>query len=151
LREYEQALAFRADHKERGRVGVRIVEAVALHQDLDPYLSLPALAGYSGLSVRRLRSLLCDGLPHFRVGARGERGKRGAKILVRRSDFDGWMKRWRHQETAPPRDLDAIVEVAMEGVARRGNATRRGKARVVAAPDAATTGVGCGGVASRGV
>ena len=53
------------------------------------YLSLRALAGYSGLSVRTLRSRLVDGthpLPHYRVGG---------KILVRRSDFDRWVEQFR--------------------------------------------------------
>ncbi len=52
---------------------------------LDPWLSLRALAGYSGLSIRKLRYLLVDPhhpLPGYRVDA---------KILVRRSDFDRWM------------------------------------------------------------
>jgi hypothetical protein len=41
--------------------------------NLDPYLSLKALASYSGLSVRALRSFLIDPLkplPHYRVGGR---------------------------------------------------------------------------------
>jgi hypothetical protein len=56
---------------------------------LDPYLPLKALAGYSGLSVRRLRQLLelppADALPCYRLGG---------KILVRRSAFDAWMAQY---------------------------------------------------------
>jgi len=56
---------------------------------LDPLLSMKALAGYSGLSVRRLRDCLTDPihpLPHYRVGG---------KIVVRTSAFDAWLTRFR--------------------------------------------------------
>jgi excisionase family DNA binding protein len=49
------------------------------------YLGVRELAGVSGLSVKTLRRAIADPLaplPHYRVGA---------KILVRRSDFEGWM------------------------------------------------------------
>jgi lambda repressor-like predicted transcriptional regulator len=55
----------------------------------DLYLSLRALSAYGGLSVRRLRTALLDTtwpLPHYRVGR---------KILVRRTDFDAWVFRFR--------------------------------------------------------
>ena len=55
----------------------------------DPYLSLKALSGYCGLSVRRLRQLLelppAEALPCYRLGG---------KILVRRSEFDAWMAQY---------------------------------------------------------
>ena len=58
--------------------------------ELDPYLSLTALAEYCGLSVRTLRKLIDlpphQALPCFRPGG---------KILVRRSDFDAWMAQYR--------------------------------------------------------
>jgi hypothetical protein len=96
---------------------VRIVEAVTVVQDLDPYLSLRGLAGYSGLSVRLLRSMLrhpvCP-LPHYRVGVQGGRvglvaggNGRGSKVLVRRSEFDRWMATWRQ---APPGDVGAALD-----------------------------------------
>jgi excisionase family DNA binding protein len=53
------------------------------------FLSLTALAGYSGLSVRKLRAYLKNPLrplPHYRVGG---------KILVRRSEFDAWIAAYR--------------------------------------------------------
>jgi hypothetical protein len=57
---------------------------------LDPYLSLRALAAYSGLSVRTLRGYLGlspdQALPCYRAGG---------KILVRRSEFDAWMEQYR--------------------------------------------------------
>ena len=56
---------------------------------LDPYLSLRALASYSGLSVRTLRSFIDrppdQALPCYRVSA---------KLLVRKSEFDQWMKQF---------------------------------------------------------
>lgn len=39
---------------------IRVVEGVAVTLPLDPYLSLKALASYSGLSVRKLREALTD-------------------------------------------------------------------------------------------
>jgi hypothetical protein len=55
----------------------------------DEYLSLKALAAYSGLSVRTLRTYLTHSsypLSCYRIGGR---------VLVRRSDFDGWASRFR--------------------------------------------------------
>ena len=66
-----------------------IVERIVFSTELDPFLSLKALASYSGLSVRKLRAFLVDPLhplPSYRVGG---------KILVRRSEFDVWMTGYR--------------------------------------------------------
>lgn len=92
----------------------------------DPYLSLTALSAYSGLSSRSLRAFLQHPrlpIPHYRPGAapdqQGRNGKRGTKVLVRRSEFDKWMAIWRSQgPAAPPRDLDSIVEQAVAEVRR---------------------------------
>lgn len=58
--------------------------------NLDAYLSLRALASYSGLSARTLRTYLelppHEALPCYRVGG---------KVLVRRSEFDQWIARYR--------------------------------------------------------
>ena len=62
------------------------VHEVVLHTSLDPYLTLQALADYSGLSQRTLRRKLKDPqypLPHYACGDR---------ILVRVSAFDRWME-----------------------------------------------------------
>lgn len=67
----------------------------------DAYLPLRELAQYSGLSVRTLRGRLQDPvgpLPHFRIGA---------KIPVKRSDFDAWALRFRQVK---PATLDQMVE-----------------------------------------
>ncbi len=74
----------------------------------DSYLSLRDLSTYSGISVRKLRAHLKDPthpLPCFRVG--------GGKLLVRRSDFDAWMVRFR---TIGDADLDAMVHEVLRDV-----------------------------------
>jgi hypothetical protein len=67
-----------------------LVERMVVSSALDPFLSLRALAAYSGLSVRKLREYLelppDQALCCYRVGG---------KILVRRSEFDVWMERYR--------------------------------------------------------
>lgn len=64
-------------------------EKIVLSTTLDPYLSLKALAQYSGLSTRTLRTYIdrppAEALPCYRVGG---------KLLVRKSDFDAWMKQF---------------------------------------------------------
>lgn len=73
----------------------------------DPYLSLRSLTDYSGLSVRKLRSLLTDvrrPLPHYRIGG---------KILVRRSEFDVWIEAYARQGSV---DVDKIVSDVLAGL-----------------------------------
>jgi predicted DNA-binding transcriptional regulator AlpA len=67
---------------------------------LDPFLSLQALATYSGLSRRKLWDYLRDlahPLPCYRIGG---------KILVRRSEYDAWAARYRQVGNV---DLDKVV------------------------------------------
>lgn len=90
-----------------GRPRLVVLNDLAMTTPLDPYLSLRALAAYSGLSPRRLRDLLRDPdhpVPHYRIGG---------KILVRRSEFDGWLARYR-QVGSP--DVDRIVADALQGL-----------------------------------
>ncbi len=52
----------------------------------DRYLTLRELASYAGVSLNTLRRRLVDPvrpLPHYRVGAR---------IVVKRSEYDRWME-----------------------------------------------------------
>lgn len=80
----------------RGLIGERVVVSTPL----DPFLPMTALAAYSGLSVRKLRDHLSDPthpLPHYHVGG---------KILVRRSEFDTWIARYRQVGRA---GVDQIV------------------------------------------
>ena len=77
-----------------------VLDRVALQVTLDPYLSLAVLARYGSLSVRKLRAHLNDvthPLPCYRVGG---------KILVRRSEFDGWMAAFRQRGRV---DVDRLV------------------------------------------
>ena len=74
---------------------------------LDQYLSLRALAAYSGLSIRKLRDYLdlapADALPCYRVGG---------KILVKRSEFDAWMAQF--QARGRPSLVQAIRELGLD-------------------------------------
>lgn len=61
---------------------------MTMNTDQDNYLDLRNLSAYSSLGVPTLREYLrgADGIPHFKL-----RGK----ILVRRSEFDRWLKGFR--------------------------------------------------------
>ncbi len=88
---------------------MNVVGITAVQTDLDPYLTLKGLSGYSGMSVRTLRKALTDPahpLPHYRVGC--------GKILVRRSDFDRWINRFRQEGS----DLDRLVSEITKGTKR---------------------------------
>ena len=85
--------------------GIRgfVAEGVILSTPIDPFMSLKGLAAYSGLSVRTLRDHLGDAvhpLPCFRVGG---------KILVRRSEFDAWIERFRHRANTVQRLVDEVL------------------------------------------
>lgn len=102
---------------------MRVIEAVNVNLDLDPWLSLEALSKYSGLSVRSLRAYLADPLnpiPHFRMKEphvietkAGKRQTVTGKILVRRSDFDAWMQRFKYTP-----DLARLVDEVVAAVRR---------------------------------
>jgi hypothetical protein len=71
------------------------------------YLPLRALAAYSGLSIRSLRSHLANRvhpLLHYRIGG---------KIVVRRSEYDAWVARFR-ANVAPT--VDRVVESVMRSI-----------------------------------
>jgi hypothetical protein len=71
----------------------------------DGYLDLPALAAYSSLSERTLRSFLSDEthpLPHYRLSGRG-------KVVIRASDFNAWFLRYRTEGPVKAK-LDRIIE-----------------------------------------
>jgi hypothetical protein len=77
-----------------------LAERVIVSTQLDPFLALTALATYSGFSRRKLSDYLDDPthpLPCYRVGG---------KIVVRRSEFDTWIARYRQIGRA---DVDQIV------------------------------------------
>jgi len=77
-----------------------VAERVVLSTRLDPFLDLKALAAATSISVRKLREHLEDAgepLPCYRVGG---------KILVRWSEFEGWIARFRCRGRV---DVDTIV------------------------------------------
>jgi hypothetical protein len=71
------------------------------------YFDLAGASAYLGgaLEVRTLRRLImqADGLPHYRIGARG-------KIMIRRADLDAFLMANRHE----PQDLNAIADQAIK-------------------------------------
>jgi len=84
-----------------------VTTSVRLAADTDAYLPLKALAQYSGLSVRTLRTCLgrpAHPLPHFRVGG---------KILIKRSEYDAWAEHFR--AVAADR-VDALVVETLRGL-----------------------------------
>jgi helix-turn-helix protein len=88
-----------------GQVRGVVAERLIVSTTLDPFLSLKALAAYSGLGVRTLRTYLTDithPLPCYRVGG---------KILVRRSEFDTWIARHRQVGCG---DVDRLVADALK-------------------------------------
>ena len=73
-----------------GRRSADSVVAGVIVSDGDAYLSLRALARYASISVRTLRGYIMakrNPLPCYRPGG---------KVLVRRSEFDAWMRAFRN-------------------------------------------------------
>jgi len=92
-----------------GQVRGVLAERVVVSTDLDPFLSLKALASYASLSVRKLRDCLNDAahpLPCYRIGG---------KILVRRSDYDAWAAKFR--QVGQPH-VDRVVAEVLAGMDR---------------------------------
>jgi excisionase family DNA binding protein len=92
-------------------IRVTVAKEIVVIASLDPYLTLKAAAEYGGVSVRWLRTALTDPmhpLPCYRPGGKG------GKVLVRRSDFDAWMERFRAVGDV---DLDAIVNEVLDDLA----------------------------------
>ena len=66
------------------------------------YLDLKGLSAYSSLSVSTLRDhIKANNLPHYSVKG---------KILVKRSEFDKWMQRYRQVKDV---DINRIVDEVM--------------------------------------
>jgi hypothetical protein len=85
-----------------------VVDELVLTTPTDPYLSLKALAGYCGCSVRWLRDRLVDPhypLPCYRLP--------GGKVLVRRSAFDAWMTRYQQVGAA---DVNQVVREVLDSL-----------------------------------
>ena len=75
--------------------------------DTDRLLDLKGLSQYSSMGVPTLRDYLrSDGLPHFKLKG---------KILVRVSEFDGWLESFR---VDGKQKLNRIVNDVMESLQR---------------------------------
>lgn len=89
----------------------------------DPLLSIAQLSQYASISDRQLRFYLTHPilpLPHYRPGGLTRReGRRGVKVLVRKSEFDRWLELWRARLAPPPQDLGSVVERAVAEVQGR--------------------------------
>ena len=79
----------RDDHQ-IGQVRGVFAQKVVVSIPLDPFLSIKALAAYSSLSPRTLHAFIdlppTEALPCYRLPG---------KVLVRRSEFDAWLERFR--------------------------------------------------------
>ncbi|MGC8718857.1 MAG: helix-turn-helix domain-containing protein [Thermodesulforhabdaceae bacterium] len=65
------------------------------------YLSIKQLAEYASVHPNTLRQWLNRGMPHYRFGKR---------VLVKRSEFDTWMKKFRHGTRALQQVLEEVLE-----------------------------------------
>lgn len=82
--------ALRLARMGQDRPRLAVIEGIEVTTPLDPYLTLRSLASYSGCSIRWLRDRLTDchhALPCYWLP--------GGKVLVRRSEFDGWLAQYR--------------------------------------------------------
>ena len=70
----------------------------------DQYFDLKSLSNYSCLAVPTLRDYLHQGMPHFKFKG---------KILVKRSEFDGWLESFRINKDY---ELDSIVNGVIRGL-----------------------------------
>jgi len=79
---------------------------------MDRYMSIKQLAEYSSLHPNTLKMWLKRGMPHYRFGRR---------ILIKRSEFDAWMRRFRHGA----RSLQQVLEETLEEVESEVSIQRR--------------------------
>jgi len=71
----------------------------------DQYFDLKGLSAYSAFGVATLRDYIrADALPCFKVKG---------KILVKKSEFDAWLERYRINQT---QDLNSIVDGIMDSL-----------------------------------
>jgi len=86
----------RDEEPERPKIGGIIAQRVTLVTNLDPLMSLTALMKYSSLGRSMLEYFVNmdpgSALPCFRVRTKSDKT---GKILVRKSEFDRWIERYR--------------------------------------------------------
>lgn len=93
---------------------MQTIEAVNINMDVDPYFSLLGLVRYSSMSRRALQDLVndtSDPIPSYRVGA---------KLFVRKSEFDHWMARHRNRKPLEAARLAAADAAALLRARPRG-------------------------------
>jgi len=75
------------------------------------YLTIKQLAAYSGIGSSSLRYHIANsGLPCFRIpGANGNTGR----VLVKRSEFDGWIEQFRANDYVDP---DAVANDVIQSL-----------------------------------
>jgi len=77
----------------------------------DRYFDLKGLSVYSAMGTSALRNYIRNGdLPCFKLP--GKNGRTG-KILIKKSEFDAWMERFRDNDYI---DLDTITDDVMESL-----------------------------------
>ena len=88
-----------------------ILKDVALK---DQYFDLRGLSAYSSVSVSTLRDHIRDsGLPAYQLHG---------KILVKRSEFDGWLVRYRVNKS---RDIEGIANEVMNEIGSIGRRSQK--------------------------
>ena len=70
----------------------------------DKYFDLKGLSVYSAVSVGSLRDYVKTGLPHFKLKG---------KILIRKSEFDAWLERYRVNRS---HDINNIANEVMDSL-----------------------------------
>ena len=79
-----------------------ITETVKTFKDC--FFDLKGLSAYSCISVGSLRDYLKTGLPYFKLKG---------KILVKRSEFDAWLERYRVNKK---QDLNTLCDDILESL-----------------------------------
>ena len=82
----------------------------------DQFFDLRGLSAYCSLSVSTLRDhIRANGLPAYPVHG---------KILIKKSEFDKWIERYRVNRTA---DLNAVVDEVLEEIGCAGRRSSKAK------------------------
>lgn len=89
----------------------------------DEYFDFKGLSTHSKIGVSTLRYHVREnGLPCFRIP--GKKGKTG-KILIKKSEFDGWMERFRGNDYLDPdtvaNDVISSLDVAKSDLKSEGH------------------------------
>lgn len=102
---------------DRKQMSLSPAHAVDISNDITAatpyYMDLKVLAAYASCSVRWLRDRLVDRscpLPHYRIAG---------KLLVKRDEFDAWMRA--HRVETPSIELDQIVDGVVRQVTQPGH------------------------------